>query len=188
MTLRDVDTAVRTNAVAVITAIERSGILNDDDNADEKRVRVARLIYDTEPRVRKAVGGFVHAMWEEKVEELGRDVEALKGARKKRADKVAEDDMQSRLKWKALASILVETSHSLDEQEQDPSTSKSQILPLEGVGRDSLLTRATAAVESLQPEIDELQDWEALVEYLLLDHSASDEELWLLDDDEESMM
>lgn len=185
MALRDVETSVRTYAIAVITSIEQSGILNDDDNADEKRIKIARLVYDQEPRIRKAVGGFVRAMREEKVEELGKDVESLKGARKKRADKIAEDEMQSRLKWKALASILVETSHSLDEGEQNAGSSK---LPIPNGKPGDSLNRAAAALESLRPEIEELQDWEGLVEYLLLDHSDSSEELWLLDDDEETTM
>jgi hypothetical protein len=48
--------------------------------------------------------------------------------------------------------------------------------------------RATAAVEALRSSIEGLADWQELVDYLLLDHSTADSDMWLLAEEEEDFM
>lgn len=181
MALRDVDLPVRVHAINVITAIDQTGILQDED--EEQREKVAKLMFDHEPRIRKAVGGFVHGLWDERKEKLKSDWAGARGQKKKRAGGISEEDMVSRLEWKALANILVETAQSLEAEQSDPSTSRPMI-PTTSVS----MTRASAAVEALYSEVEQLQDWQGLVDYLLLDHSTADEDMWLLADEEEDFM
>ncbi|WWC72404.1 uncharacterized protein I206_106366 [Kwoniella pini CBS 10737] len=183
MALRDVDHAVRVTAIHVITAIDKTGILADEDESD--REKVARLIFDQDPRVRKAVGGFVINLWEEQKENLKTEWSGARAAKKKRANKVWEDDMASNLDWKALASLLVETSQSLDAPIEPSSSSQQPILP---ASTTNVLTRASAAVESICSSYELWQDWQGLTNYLLLDHSTSDQDMWLLSEDEETFM
>jgi cohesin complex subunit SA-1/2 len=184
MALRDVDLSVRVNAISVITQIDKTGILADEDEG--QRTKVARLVFDAEPRVRRAIGAFMRGLWEEKAQKLQIDWEGARGNRKKRGAGISEDVMASHLEWKALAALLVETSFSLEEPTEDAGPSKAQ--PVFGPSTQSVMTRANAAVEALLPEIEKMQDWEGLVDYLLLDHSTVDQDMWLLDEDEENFL
>lgn len=186
MALRDVDLSVRVNAIHVITEIDKTGILADDD--EEQRLKVARLVFDAEPRVRKAVGGFLRGLWEERAEKVKADWEGARGNKKKRGAKIDEETMAGHLEWKALASLLVETSTALDESGEDSAAGPSRPNVLLAPPGQLITTRASAAVESLVPEIEKIQDWEGLVDYLLLDHSTADQDAWLLEEDEENFM
>ncbi|ORY35894.1 hypothetical protein BCR39DRAFT_512886 [Naematelia encephala] len=184
MALRDVDTSVRINALTAITLIDKTGILRDGQDGQRRRAQVARLLFDQEPRVRKAAAGFVIGMWEEGEEELKLKWDGVRGNAKKRAGKITDEQMLGYLEWKAFASILVQTADSLDAAD-DPSTSKQATLltsPIQSTDR------ASAAVEALYAEVESLQQWQGLVEYLLLDHSTADKDLWLLDEAEENFM
>ncbi|WWC65419.1 uncharacterized protein I303_108037 [Kwoniella dejecticola CBS 10117] len=184
MALRDVDHTVRVTAIHVITLIDKTGILADEDESD--RSKVARLIFDQDPRVRKAVGGFTINLWEEQKEQLKTDWSGARVAKKKRAGKISEEEMAANLEWKSLATLLVETSHSLDDPNVEPSSSSQQaILPSTST---NVLTRANAAVESICSSYELWQDWQGLTDYLLLDHSTSDQDMWLLNEDEETFM
>ncbi|KAL1409808.1 cohesin complex subunit [Vanrija albida] len=186
MASRDVETPVRINAVNVITAIDRTGALQDED--EEQREKVTRLIFDEQPRVRKAAAGFVRGLWEDRVEVLSTEFGNLRAAQKKRAGAAATnaDEMKQRFEWKALASLLVETSKSLNEPSEEASSSK-QVVPL-AAATGSATTRAAAAAEALLGRIELVQRWQELVPYLLLDHSTSDEDIWLLTEEEEDFL
>jgi hypothetical protein len=186
MALRDVDLSVRVNAIHVIAEIDKTGILADDD--EEQRLKVARLVFDAEPRVRKAAGGFLRGLWEERAEKVKADWEGARGNKKKRGAKIDEETMAGHLEWKALASLLVETSTALDKPSEDPAAGPSRPNVLLAPQGQVITTRASAAFESLAPEIEKVQDWEGLVDYLLLDHSTADQDAWLLDEDEENFM
>lgn len=183
MALRDVDLSVRVTALSVIALIDRTGILQDED--EELRVKVARLVFDHEPKVRRAVGGFIHGMWEEKVEKLKSDWRNAVGGKKKRGANFAEEDMQAMLEWKALAGLLVETAGSLDSSMTEASSSKRPSL---AAPSSQSMTRASAAVEALWTDFEMLQEWEKLVDYLLLDHSTARQDMWLLEEEEENFM
>lgn len=185
MAALDIETPVRSHAVNVITQIDKSGALQDDD--EEQRDKVARLVFDQEPRIRKAAASFVRGLWEERIEKLEGEWNGLRDAKKKRAGKVSSKEMERRFQWKALASLLVETSHALDEPSEEPSSS-SQTAMVTTASAAPAVTRASAAAEALWSQIDLLQDWHALVDYLLLDHSTADNDMWLLTDEEEDFM
>jgi cohesin complex subunit SA-1/2 len=184
MALRDIDLGVRATAISVITLIDQTGILADEGN--EHRDKIARLIFDHEPRIRKAVGPFMKALWEEKAEKLKSDWAGARGAKKKRAANIGADAMDTNLEWRALAKSLVQTSQSLDQPNSDPGTSRQANVLL--AAASDTMTRAAAAVEALSNDVPLLQDWEGLVNYLLLDHSTADEDIWLMPEDEENFM
>lgn len=184
MASRDVETPVRVNAVNVITAIDRTGALQDED--EEQREKVTRLIFDEQPRVRKAAAGFVRGLWEDRVETLVTEFGNLRAPQRKRAGTADADEMKQRFEWKALASLLVETSKSLNEPSEEASSSK-QVAPL-AAASGSATTRAAAAAEALLGRIELVQRWQELVPYLLLDHSTSDEDIWLLTEEEEDFL
>ena len=181
MALRDVDLPVRVHAIALITQVDKTGVLADEH--EDQRQRVARLVFDNEPRVRKAVGGFIRGLWQERVERLQTQWAGSKQSKKKRAANVSDEDREERLKYRALAQLLVEISDALDSTSDAASSSRQDGSP----GTARLLARAKAAVEALWSEFEELQEWQKLVEFLLLDHSQADD-LWLMEEDEESMM
>ncbi|WRT70504.1 uncharacterized protein IL334_007502 [Kwoniella shivajii] len=181
MALRDVEHAVRVTAINVITLIDKTGILADED--ESQREKVARLIFDQDFKVRKAVGGFIGNLWEEKKESLKTEWSGARAAKKKRAANISEDDMAAYLDWKALATMLVEISQSLDDP-AEPSTSSQQPI----TSSINALTRAKASVESICAEYELWKDWQGLVDYLLLDHSTADQDIWLSSEDEETFM
>ena len=183
MSLRDVDHTVRITALSVIQMIDKTGILADEH--EDQREKVARLIFDHDPRVRKAVGGFVHGLWEEKAETLKTEWEGSVGSKKKHGARVAAEEMRAMFEWKALASLLVDIAQSLDGSTNEASTSKQKSVVSTS---DLSMTRATAAVEAIWAEFEALQEWEKLVDYLLLDHSTAQRDMWLLSEGEEDFM
>lgn len=179
--LRDVDTNVRVNALKALALLDKTGILQDED--DEQRKQVLRVMFDQEPRVRRAAGDYVKGLLDEAVEALESQWSAARPTKKKRAAtaKISDNDMEDYLRWKALATMLVETSHELDVAHQaEPGTSKAPA--------SATMGRATAAVEALRGHIEGLGEWDKLVDYLLLDHSTADQDMWLLEDEEEDFM
>ena len=183
MAFRDVDLYVRVTALAVIALIDKTGLLQDDD--EEQREKVARLVFDQEPRVRKAVGGFFRGLWNERTEQLKTEWAGARGGKKKRGAGISEEDMDTMLEWKGLAGLLVGTAQSLEDANNEASKSKVQsLLPV----TDQAMTRAIAAVEALWNDFEVLQDWEKLVDYLLIDHSTAEDDAWLLSEEEEGFM
>lgn len=179
ISLRDVDTNVRIHALKALALLDKTGVLQDED--DDQRNRVVRVVFDQEPRVRRAVGEFVKGLLAEKVEGLESTWSAVKGTKKKRGSKISERDMRTYLGWKALSTMLVETYHELDSREAGTSTAPTVPVSVS-------MGRATAAVEALRGSIEGLSDWHELVDYLLLDHSTGDQDMWLLGDEEEDFM
>lgn len=177
ISLRDVDVNVRINALKALALVDKTGVLEDED--DDQRNRVVRVVFDQEPRVRRAVGDFVKGLLAEKTESLESVWSATKGSKKKRGAKITEKDMRIYLSWKALAAMLVETCTELDTREAGTSTAPTVSVSM---------GRATAAVEALRASIVGLADWQELVDYLLLDHSTADDDMWLLTEAEEDFM
>lgn len=182
MSLRDVDHQVRIQALKAVTLLDRTGILQDEQ--EEERNKVARLVFDHDPKVRKAVGEFVKGLWTERVEALENTVANAQVSRRKKTKELSGEEERDRLEWKALATLLLETSNSLDEATGESSTTRDTAV----TNSKNMMARATAAVESLRPHIDRLTHWEGLVDYLLLDHSVSAQEIWPLSEEEEDLM
>lgn len=166
MATGDTEISVRVAVIQVLGAIDGSSLLDDDE-----RETLCLLVFDEEPKVRKAVSNFVKGVWEDTVEErlVGRKAG---GSDTKRAG------------VKALATLLVKWGKALDkltigEEKEDNSECTSQTKPLKEV--TSILDpqkkgRTALAVEVLWDEIDPVSDWESLLDVLLLDHSAPNDE------------
>ncbi|GMK54854.1 hypothetical protein CspeluHIS016_0114400 [Cutaneotrichosporon spelunceum] len=177
----DVETPVRTNAINVITLIDKTGALQDE--MEEDRDKVARLIFDKQPRVRKAAAGFVQNLWDERTEHLQAEWKSLRSGKKKRAANVKEKELDERLRWKTLGALLVQTAHGLTDQPDEDNPSQAD---LTSVPDTDAITRAEAAADGLWPQLSEQQ--EELADYLLLDHSTHEQDMWLLTEEEEDFM
>ncbi|WVO17591.1 hypothetical protein L204_105288 [Cryptococcus depauperatus] len=186
MACQDIDAHVRVAALHVITEIDKTGILADED--EPLRDRLATLIYSASSQIRKAVGPFIVGLWDERKEDLLTVWGSLKVNKKKKAGKITEEEAANWLGWKSLAALLVHTSYSLinDENEtgQEVSPSKGLLYHVES----DVPTRAHAAVESISAERAIQHDWQSLVNYLLLDHSTHTQDMWLLTEEEETLM
>ncbi|KAI7680539.1 hypothetical protein KC353_g22048, partial [Hortaea werneckii] len=163
----DAETNVRVAGIELLDLLRENGLLEADD-VDA----VGRLIFDADPKVRKAVAGFfaenVNDYYNSKVDDLGGQ-ESLEET----LPEVGEDDIEApRLEWiklKSLAELLqtYDTDDALPSQIERNRADGSLSLQL-GIG-DS---RFTLAADVLFEKIDEIQDWQMLAGYLLFDHSS----------------
>ncbi|KAI9736191.1 MAG: hypothetical protein M1834_001076 [Cirrosporium novae-zelandiae] len=171
MATRDAEPGVRAVAVELLYLIREAGMLEPDDIDT-----IGQLIYDSEPRVRKAVSNFfvqsINDVYDSKIEELGGNDE-LEEALVDNVDDDDEFDSPTRkwLKYKCLVDIL----QSYDPQSPDEGTNKGETsLSDIPAGRfDSRFALATQIIYDLLPE---LESWESLAGYLLFDHSQMDTE------------
>jgi cohesin complex subunit SA-1/2 len=164
MATQDSEPGVRAVSVDLMVLIREAGML-EPENIDV----IGKLIFDTEPRVRKAVVGFfvesIKDFYEAKIDELGGE-EALE-------DLLTVDDEEDfdtpRAGWirlKCLAEILL--SYDSQDQEDNPS----QIDSAEFLNMSGSDSRFSLAAQALYDKITELKDWDMLAGYLLFDHSS----------------
>lgn len=175
MATGDTELSVRVAVIQVLGAINEQSLLDDDE-----RESLCLLVFDEEPKVRKAVSQFVKGVWEESVKErlVGR--------------KASEKD-EERAGVKMLGSLLVKWGKALDRTAADvqgdvDGADKESLSSGEGSSRISKNAqvvslmgstkkgRIALAVEALWTEVDPVSDWESLLDHLLLDHSATEEE------------
>lgn len=182
MAERDTDISVRVGVLSVLGSIDKAGLLEEED-----RERLGALVFHEEPRIRRAVGNFVRGVWDEWVQEQMDDPEVKK---------LRSDDVKVRVGLKGLATLLVKWGKTLDEvigdDEEDDSdpdnvvegsstglTAKQsrQKAALAAVtsSKSASHGRITLAVETLWDDMDCLSDWQAILDLLLLDHSAANE-------------
>ncbi|KAJ9639118.1 uncharacterized protein PV06_07329 [Exophiala oligosperma] len=162
MGARDADISVRVEAIELLDRLRDAELL-EPDNIDT----IGRLIFDSEPRIRKAVAKFFVS----NIEDLyGLSIEDFDEAQY-HAALPDEDDVEeymvptrSWIKFKCLGSILA--GYDNDEESLDGKGSRS--LPLD-LAIDS---RYTLATQAIYPHMKELQHWESLAGYLLYDHSS----------------
>ena len=164
MATRDSEPAVRACAVDLMDLIRQAGMLEPDD-IDV----IGKLIFDTEPKVRKAVVGFfaasINDLYEVKVEELGGE-EALEDILNVEDEEDFDTPRAGWLRLKTLAEIL--TGYDSQDQQEDPS----QIDATEFLNVSGKVSRFTLAAEALYDKVPELREWQMLAGYLLFDHSA----------------
>lgn len=179
---RDAYTNIRASAVELLDTLREAGFLEPDD-IDV----VGKLIFDSEPKVRKAVVGFfaenVNAAYEIQIEDMGGQ-DALDEALSQPDD---EEYANPRLDWLKMK-CLVEQLLSYDEDTGLPSqiervTPYGAELGLVAAGIES---RFSLAAQALYDEIPELRSWEVLAGYLLYDHSQTPEDV--AGDDVEAML
>lgn len=173
MATRDIDLPTRVAVIQLLRTIEDQGLLED-----EQREQLCLLVFGTEVRIRKAVGGFVNSVW----------TEAVEGKLMGRRDLEKETP---RAQAKALAELLVKWSKMVDEEskqtteetqtqtqtqtQDEPAKEHTKLVlddPTLAIARRD---RISHAVESLWDDIDIIRDWQSLLQLLLLDHSTERE-------------
>lgn len=176
MATSDTELSIRVTVIQVLSAIDSHFLVT------EEREKLSLLLFDEEPKVRKAVSHFVRDVWEEAVgEELSE--------RHKPTDKD-----QERIGLKLLAALLVKWSKALDDLFGDtheselgdgPANDDFETSPVRqtnrrkevlGVVGTETRGRIALAVEALWDEVEILSNWEFILDILLLDHSASGED------------
>lgn len=169
MATRDVEVSVRVAAISVMNTL-RSRALLEPSEIDA----IGELIFDTEPRIRKAVVDFfvasVEDVFEAKVEELGG------GDILDEFDSVEEDDFSSpRREWvnvKCLAETLANYDAQIEERQPSAST-QGLDLAVDLLATPSPETRISLASQVLYDKVDEVKQWQVLAGYLLFDHTTS---------------
>lgn len=166
MATRDAEPTIRASAVELLDLIREVGLLEPDD-IDV----IGKLIFDSEPRVRKAVAGFfaenISDLYESTIEELGGE-ENLDEATGEVADDDYDNPRQAWLKLKCLAEVL----QSYDTNGGEESPPEAVINP-DTLGTVVLETRYAMAAQAICEGVPEVKDWEVIAGYLLYDHSSS---------------
>ncbi|GAB7339566.1 hypothetical protein MBLNU457_6172t1 [Dothideomycetes sp. NU457] len=165
MAVQDHEPNVRAAAVELLDKLREAGFLEPDDID-----AVGRLIFDAEPRVRKAVVSFftesVNDSYESKIDDLG----GLEAVDEELPDDISERPGKQWLKLKALAEMLdsYDTFDSESDEADEHRVRESHRIPT-----GLIESRFIIAATSLYHELDIIQDWEALAAYLLYDTSDS---------------
>lgn len=196
MAVGEHDISVRIQALHVVHQINTQGLLEDEKQRDD----VAKLIFEKEKRVRVAAAEFVQGLFNDAVEEKQGEMNAkgktAKG-RKKGGKKQNEEALTRAVEFKVLAELLVKYGKALDGSPADPNAEDeadedlqarengsddleklavADVLPARAGSDGAALStiprgRPALAVEALWDSIEALQDWEAMIAYLLKDHS-----------------
>lgn len=162
MGTRDADVSVRVETIELLDRLRDAELLEPDDIDT-----IGRLVFDSEPRVRKAVAKFfvsnIEDLYRASIEDFE---EAQYEAALPDADDVDDFTVPTRswIKFKCLGSIL----GGYDNDEESLDGVSAQTLPLSFTS-DS---RYTLATQAIYPHMPELHQWESLAGYLLYDHSS----------------
>jgi cohesin complex subunit SA-1/2 len=108
MATRDIDLPTRVAVIQLLRTIDDQGLLED-----EQREQLCLLVFGTEARIRKAVGGFVNSVW----------TEAVEGKLVGRRDLEKETP---RAQAKALAELLIKWSKMVDEESKQTTETQTQ--------------------------------------------------------------
>lgn len=168
MATRDADVGIRAHTVEVLDLIRDAGLLEPADIDT-----VGRLVFDMEPRVRKAAGRFFVANVEDVFEANTEEVsEELNETFTDEDEDDFESPKRSWIKFKCLVDIL----QAYDQQEEEDEEEKPAVTSrdfLSGIPTDS---RFVLATEAIYPHLKELAQWQSLAGYLLYDHSQIPDE------------
>ncbi|KAN0066163.1 cohesin complex subunit [Thecaphora frezii] len=184
MATGDVDLSVRIATISVLVLIDRHDLLDE-----EQRDSLATHIFDVEPKVRTAVASFVASILEDEVRERSEALGGRSAAAKKPANRQDESSAEvAKLRLKCLASLLVKYGHrldtadpstgDLDADEGDPTSAsiQKQAEDLKTMIDGAKEGRVGMAIEALWDAVEEIQEWQPLIDLLLLDHSHRGEQ------------
>ncbi|KAH1778962.1 hypothetical protein KXX07_003643 [Aspergillus fumigatus] len=163
MAAHDADVGVRASSIELLDLIREAGLLEPADIDT-----VGRLVFDVEPRVRRAAGPFfvanVEDVFESTTEEVGDEMNEMFGDED-------EDDYESPkrswIKFKCLVDIL----QAYDEQENELAPERKSSTARDALFGASLDSRFVLATEAIYPHFAELSQWQSLAGFLLYDHS-----------------
>ena len=162
---RDAEAPIRALAVNLLDSIRELGLLVPDDID-----AVGRLIFDLEPKVRKAVAPFfaatVEDTFETVVEELGGD-EGLEDALGEEVEDDYDSPHKSWLKYKCIAELL-DSYDFEDSQDGTPAPGVESIIQWGNVE-----TRYSMAAHVVYEGVEDVREWEMLAGYVLYDISTT---------------
>ena len=169
MAVQDSEVSVRAATVELLGMIRKIGLLEPDDIDN-----VGRLIFDVEPRVRKAVAGFfaenINDLYEATVDDFGGD----EGLTETFGEEVEDEFDAPRAGWLKLKCIA-EALHSYDVEDDERD--------LRGTGGGGALiatgvdSRYAMAARTIYDGIPVAREWEVLAGYLLFDLSSAEQPL-----------
>lgn len=170
----EVDLSVRCAAIEVLRAIDKHGLLED-----EQRDSLARLVFSAEPRVRKSAAAFFGTLVEDAVEQRTPDLQAIAGGAGK-ADR--EREQAARLELRVLAALLVEHGSAVGmpagvetevEDEGEAATARTELPLISSDGQ----SRIDMAIEVLAAHIGPIEDAQTLIDYLLVERDELEDAL-----------
>lgn len=165
MATRDAEPTIRASVVELLDLIRDVGLLEPDD-IDV----IGKLIFDSEPRVRKAVAGFfaenISDLYESTIEELGGE-ESLDEVIGEIVDDDYDNPREAWLKLKCLAEVL--QSYDTSGEASPPEA----VIDPDSLGTVVLKTRYAMAAQAICEGVPEVKDWEVVAGYLLYDHSSA---------------
>ncbi|KAF2723716.1 STAG-domain-containing protein [Polychaeton citri CBS 116435] len=164
----DAESNVRADGVELLNELRANGLLEPDDID-----AVGRLVYDSDVKVRKAVGEFVAEnikdTYGDKVDDLG-GLETLEEALPDADESSFEAPRVEWLKFKSLAEILAAYDDTDDTPNNIQKAGPGGGMMLYASGVES---RFSLAAQTLYDNVDEVQEWQMLAGFLLFDNSSS---------------
>ena len=164
MAVGDSENNVRASTIELLDTIRQTGLLEPDDIDN-----VGRLVFDSEPSVRKAVAGFfaenIKDLFDGTVEDLGGEESLVESL----GEEVEDDYDSLRISWIKLKCVA-EALQSYDEEDEASSQSRGGVRVLTASGGDS---RYALAAQTIYDGIAEARAWEILAGYLLYDFSST---------------
>ena len=161
MAARDAEPGVRADTIELLDRLREAELLEPDDIDT-----IGQLVFDTEPRVRKAVARFfvsnIEDLYKANTEDF--DKEQYEAALPKHNDDYLAPT-QSWIKFKCLAQTLTSYDQDEDDKADPPDRSRDVLSAAE------LDSRYMLATQSIFAYMKEVQEWESLAGYLLYDHS-----------------
>ncbi|KAF9892534.1 hypothetical protein FE257_001643 [Aspergillus nanangensis] len=164
----DVDVGVRALAIELVGLIREAGLLEPSDIDI-----VGRLVFDAEPRIRKAAGQFfvanVDDVYDSSLQEVEEEANDIFG---EEDEDEYESPKRGWIKIKCLADILQAYDELASESQPEMAISASRDL-LSGAPAES---RFVLATEAVYPHLKVLSQWQSLAGYLLYDHSQIEDD------------
>ena len=169
MACQDAEPGIRSATIELLDMVREAGLI-DPEEIDT----IGKLVYDAEPRVRKAVAGFfaenINDTYDSVLEELGgqESLDEILG------EEVEDDHDNPKLTWlkfKCLVEILLQYDAENNGDELDTQTPTNN----EGLLVTSADSRITTAAHTTYEGVQDVRKWEALAGYLLYDHSSRSE-------------
>jgi cohesin complex subunit SA-1/2 len=164
MATSDADATVRASAVTVVDMIRARGLLEPDD-IDV----IGKLIFDSEPKVRKALVGFfsenLKDAFEAKIDEIGGE-ETVEEFLQVEDEENYDLARTAWIRLKCLAEIL--QTYDIQDQDELPS----QVDPGTFLNVSVSESRFTLATQVLYDKVEDLKEWKILAGYLLFDHTT----------------
>ena len=165
MATQDAEPGIRAATVQLLDMVRETGLLEPDD-IDV----IGSLIFDVEPRVRKAVAGFfaenINDLFESAVEDLG-GAESLEETLGEELEDEYDQPRITWLKYTCLAEVLqaYDGDNEEDEFKRHGDVGESLDISVKE-------SRFSLAAQVMLEGIPELKDWKVLAGYLLYDLSS----------------